>query len=310
MKKFVLGLICGIGFTATTAVYASDTIQAYLFSAKFVINGETKNPSDSGYQTLNYDGHTYVPIRYIAENMGSTVAYDEESKTITVDNGFNIIDINNREISAGHLSITKEGNHSIISGKLYIGYSAWNHRLIDGYQSLTKSTNTEIDVTKTDVKGKLVFRNNKGELMEKVSYEVKNAALGEEQIVTFQTLSQTDVSEYAVVTLESQQPTPSRVSGGLGRIYTDDENKVSFSVNDIVKTGEYSIVSGGLSIDKPEEVPDNSPIIITFLDATGGSLGSATTTLGEIKKAQLLFTILVGKGDFTNYKSLTVKVSN
>lgn len=124
MKKFFLGLVCGVALTATTAVYASDSIQAYLFHAKFIINGEMKIPTDSGYQTLNYDGHAYVPIRYIAENLGSKVAYDEASQTITVDNGFNIIDADNREINAGYLSITNEGKHSVIKGKLYIGYFA------------------------------------------------------------------------------------------------------------------------------------------------------------------------------------------
>jgi hypothetical protein len=42
MKKFLLGLTCGITLTATTAVYASDSIQAYLFPAKIEINGQSK----------------------------------------------------------------------------------------------------------------------------------------------------------------------------------------------------------------------------------------------------------------------------
>ncbi|MCY9696084.1 stalk domain-containing protein [Paenibacillus alginolyticus] len=84
MKKFVLGLICGIGLTATTAVYAADTIQAYLFPAKFVFNGQDKE-LNSEYTTLNYNGHAYVPIRFVAENMGATVGYDDELKKITVD---------------------------------------------------------------------------------------------------------------------------------------------------------------------------------------------------------------------------------
>ncbi|SED10877.1 hypothetical protein [Paenibacillus sp. GP183] len=41
MKKFLIGLTCGIALTATTAVYASDTIQAYLFPAKIEINGQS-----------------------------------------------------------------------------------------------------------------------------------------------------------------------------------------------------------------------------------------------------------------------------
>ncbi|MBD0384893.1 stalk domain-containing protein [Paenibacillus sedimenti] len=310
MKKFILGLTCGVALTATTAVYAADTIQAYLFPAKFVINGENKIAQ--GYETLNYDGHAYVPVRFIAESMGSKVAYDDASKTITVDNGFNIIDPNNREINAGHLSIIKEGNHSIISGKLYISYFAWDHKFIGGYQSMTRHNDPNIDVTKTNVTGNLAFWNDKGELIEKVPYEVKNAQLGEEQFINLQTTSQKDLSGYATVTLESHQPTPTRIvdlGTGLEQYVKDAENKVSFGIRDVIKTGEYSIVRAIQYSDKPNEVSEDAPITFTFLDANGNSLGTATTTLGADKpKGMIDFAVFLGKGDFTNYKSITVQV--
>jgi hypothetical protein len=85
LKKFVLGLICGIGLTATTAVYASDTIQAYLFPAKFVFNGETKELDTNEYVVLNHNGHAYVPVRFVAENMGKIVKYEGETKTILIE---------------------------------------------------------------------------------------------------------------------------------------------------------------------------------------------------------------------------------
>lgn len=83
MKKFLLGLTCGIALTVTTAAYASDTIQTYLFPVKYVFNGQSKE-LDSEYTTLNYNGHAYVPIRFVAENMGSNVGYDENTQTIKI----------------------------------------------------------------------------------------------------------------------------------------------------------------------------------------------------------------------------------
>jgi hypothetical protein len=83
LKKFLLGLTCGIALTATTAVYASNTINAILFPAKYIFNGQEKK-LDSEYVTLNYNGHAYVPIRFLAENMGSIVGYDENTRTIKV----------------------------------------------------------------------------------------------------------------------------------------------------------------------------------------------------------------------------------
>ncbi|MDQ0896192.1 MULTISPECIES: stalk domain-containing protein [unclassified Paenibacillus] len=83
MKKFVLGLICGIGLTATTAVYASDMIQAYLFPAKLEINGQSKE-LDSEYKILNYNGHAYFPIRFIAENLELGVKYSSMDNIISI----------------------------------------------------------------------------------------------------------------------------------------------------------------------------------------------------------------------------------
>lgn len=84
MKKFVLGLICGVGLTATTAVYAADTIQAYLFPAKFEVNGQNKEIG-SEYTVLNYNGHAYVPVRFVAESMGALVKYEDTTRTISIE---------------------------------------------------------------------------------------------------------------------------------------------------------------------------------------------------------------------------------
>jgi hypothetical protein len=88
LKKFVLGLICGIGLTVTTAVYASNTIQAYLFPVEYEFNGQTKQ-LDSEYTTINYNGHAYVPVRFVAESLGVGVRYINsipEGKVISIMN--------------------------------------------------------------------------------------------------------------------------------------------------------------------------------------------------------------------------------
>jgi hypothetical protein len=85
MKKFILGLTCGIALTATTAVYASDTIQTYLFPAKIEINGQSKElPSE--YKVLNYNGHAYVPVRFIGESLGLGVRYINKDNVISIMN--------------------------------------------------------------------------------------------------------------------------------------------------------------------------------------------------------------------------------
>jgi hypothetical protein len=120
MKKFFLGLICGVSLAATTAVYASETIQTYLFSVRYEFNGQTKE-LDSEYTTLNYNGHAYVPIRFLAENTGATVEYDDATKTIYVVNGkMNIKDPNIKTVTIGNLILTYDASSDLtnISGKL------------------------------------------------------------------------------------------------------------------------------------------------------------------------------------------------
>lgn len=85
MKKFILGLVCGMALTATTAVYAADTIQAYLFPVKFEFNGQSKPLDEKEYVVLNHNGHAYVPLRYAAESMGKIAKYNENTRTISID---------------------------------------------------------------------------------------------------------------------------------------------------------------------------------------------------------------------------------
>ncbi|CAG7626163.1 DUF4309 domain-containing protein [Paenibacillus allorhizosphaerae] len=85
MKKIILGLILGIGLTATTGVFASNIIQTTLFPAKFLFNGAPKEANGNEYVVLNHNGHVYVPVRFVAESMGALVKYEDTTKTISID---------------------------------------------------------------------------------------------------------------------------------------------------------------------------------------------------------------------------------
>ncbi|MDQ0888933.1 hypothetical protein QFZ81_004021 [Paenibacillus sp. V4I9] len=122
MKKFITGLVIGIGVTSATAAYASDTIQAFLFPADIVINGHVKNVDGKEYALLNYNGHAYVPVRYVAENMGAYVEYSEGSafKRIGIlhlePTKPVLTDKNRPNIHVGNIDILQNRNQSVISG--------------------------------------------------------------------------------------------------------------------------------------------------------------------------------------------------
>ncbi|CAN7529639.1 ankyrin repeat domain-containing protein [Paenibacillus sp. LjRoot153] len=86
MKKIVLGMVLGAGITFSTAVYASDAIQVIKYQVEFLFNGVTKQ-LDSEYTVLNYNGHAYVPIRFVAESMRAQVEFNETEKQISIKYG-------------------------------------------------------------------------------------------------------------------------------------------------------------------------------------------------------------------------------
>jgi hypothetical protein len=118
LKKFILGLSCGLAIACSSVAFASSSIQALLFPASFEINGSNVGLNND-YKVLNVDGHAYVPIRFIAENLGGTIDYDAESQKIFVKNrNLDVTDPDYKGISVGNLILTKVGNNTKVMGQL------------------------------------------------------------------------------------------------------------------------------------------------------------------------------------------------
>jgi hypothetical protein len=113
MKKFILGVAFGIVISASTVAYATESIQTLLFPVKFEFNGKNAEVDDV-YKVLNYNGHAYVPIRFVAENIGAAIDYDPEPETIIVKNSdLDITDPTyNGGISVGNLILIKDGENT------------------------------------------------------------------------------------------------------------------------------------------------------------------------------------------------------
>ena len=85
MKKFLIGLIFGVGLTSTTVVLAEDTIKAYLFPVTFEVNEKYIDPGTE-FTVLNFKGHAYVPIRFVAERLGLGIRYIDRDRVISISN--------------------------------------------------------------------------------------------------------------------------------------------------------------------------------------------------------------------------------
>lgn len=88
-KQFVAGVIVGGVLLSGGNVLANKVdLPSIMNWAKYKINGEEK-ALPSGYTTLNYNGHTYVPTRFIAEQLGADVKWDDQTKTVSIDKPVN-----------------------------------------------------------------------------------------------------------------------------------------------------------------------------------------------------------------------------
>jgi opacity protein-like surface antigen len=97
--KRSLWLAAALLLVLASAAHAADAVRAVLFPVTYVFNHEVKEP-DPEYVTLNYNGRTYVPVRFVAENLGARVNYDENSRTVTI-NGSNVFDA--RHVEEGQI---------------------------------------------------------------------------------------------------------------------------------------------------------------------------------------------------------------
>ncbi|WP_144939858.1 stalk domain-containing protein [Paenibacillus sp. 32O-W] len=133
MKKTIKGLVYGLTIGLTVGLfstaYASDTIQAFLFPSKIIINGK-EAVIDNEYNIINYNGHAYLPIRYIGEYIGGTVDFIENSNTITLNylpyGSKFLTDSTSPSFHVGNIHIEQDGSKSVVTGLMFIDDDASN----------------------------------------------------------------------------------------------------------------------------------------------------------------------------------------
>ncbi|WP_127589053.1 stalk domain-containing protein [Paenibacillus koleovorans] len=79
MKKFIIGLTCGLAIATTTAVYASESSVRKIF-----INGNLFN---SNVQVTE-DGTTWISARALAESLGAKVSWHEQTNSVEILNQY------------------------------------------------------------------------------------------------------------------------------------------------------------------------------------------------------------------------------
>lgn len=77
IKKFLLGLFCGIGIITFTAAAVSEEVRAKLTPVyvNFHIGGDEHSLNSDDIKILNYKGQLFVPLRSFAKEIGGSVYY-------------------------------------------------------------------------------------------------------------------------------------------------------------------------------------------------------------------------------------------
>ncbi|WP_339369778.1 stalk domain-containing protein [Paenibacillus elgii] len=107
-KKLLLAFIVGSCISAASAVSSSDLIQAHLFPRSIYFNNQHANKQSGAFELLNYNGSVYVPLRYMAENMGGKVHYDEANQDIYIDRRVN-------NLTKAEISVSKQADNFMLN---------------------------------------------------------------------------------------------------------------------------------------------------------------------------------------------------
>lgn len=83
-KQLLAGMLIGGVVASSGTVLAKTEISAVVADwIKFKFDGKEQLVPE-GYTTLIYEGRTYVPARFIAEQLGAEVGWDEKTYTVSV----------------------------------------------------------------------------------------------------------------------------------------------------------------------------------------------------------------------------------
>ncbi|TCP59134.1 copper amine oxidase-like protein [Tumebacillus sp. BK434] len=85
-KQLFAGILIGSVIAGVSVASADQSITAYLSPIKFTFDGEAKKLPE-GYAVLTYKDRTYVPARFVAEELGANVEWINATQTVAIRTG-------------------------------------------------------------------------------------------------------------------------------------------------------------------------------------------------------------------------------
>jgi hypothetical protein len=91
IKLFAVGLLSGCLLMLTASSFAASIKEYILVKAEYPIYVNEEAYTAQDQPILNYEGHTYIPLRSIGELLGASVAWDERLRQVEINYGEDII---------------------------------------------------------------------------------------------------------------------------------------------------------------------------------------------------------------------------
>ena len=303
MRKYAIGFIFGIILASVSVVFAGNSITATIFPVKYVFNDKVVTLPD-GYKTLNFEGRTYVPVRFIGENLNAVITYDGTTKTLRVENRFSLLSIDTK-LKARINKITKLDSGSEIIGELYAGQNYWD-QLHDSKFEVEPGTNIEISAY-------ISFYDEIGRKIGFVPVKTTMLAKGD-QNKEFKVVTDKDLTTYSFATLEYVGPIPFFMMLPPDINVADIEGRLAVGDLKMLKQDTFTKIQVSLAFLKKGEFKAEGTL--TFYDDSNNKVGTAVIdTVGSSEKdvsidnyTQIYKYETVGIGDFSNVSKYTLSL--
>ncbi|WP_411344907.1 stalk domain-containing protein [Paenibacillus sp. WLX1005] len=122
----------------------TKVIQFTLNSKTYMVNGKSATMTT---KPIVYKGSTYIPVRYLAANIGATMSYNNKTKTTTLNTGQDVIEfwanskiykLNNMQMKADAMVISRDGR-TLVPVRWIADTFDWKLGYNNGVISLSKT---------------------------------------------------------------------------------------------------------------------------------------------------------------------------
>lgn len=128
-KGFIIGLLFGVCLMLTTSSLASSIKEFVLNKAEYPIFVNDNLYESSDLPILNYEGHTYVPLRALTELLGVQINWNEELRQVEITRG--MIPLENKAFRNIIVS-GSQGNYTV-AGQARVFEATLHYEVEDGH---------------------------------------------------------------------------------------------------------------------------------------------------------------------------------